>query len=234
MLALAVVAGVSWTAVVVHGADRAPGAAGWRLPEASEGRPAESGGAGLGGLLLPYGEHRYRPGPDLNEFGSDIELTGAQTAALRKRSLARLPRSQRLAMERQIDRQPVKGMALRSYVGPAGASAGSDAEEFTVQITLARVADRRTAHSLAAAQRLLLGSAETVREGPAIKGHEGAACFLPPKDVVEGLDAMLCVGSVGDVVLTASATGTEALDRQEVADMVTAQFDRIKDPGKAV
>jgi hypothetical protein len=125
-------------------------------------------------------------------------------------------------------------MALRSYVGPAGDSSEPGAEEFTVQIVLARVADRRTAHSVAAAQRLLLDSAETVRKGPAVKGHEDAACFLPPKDVVEGLDGMLCVGSVGDVVLTATAAGPESLDRQEVADMVTAQFDRIKDPGKAV
>ncbi|MDN3259730.1 hypothetical protein QWJ26_07865 [Streptomyces sp. CSDS2] len=233
-VALAVVAGVSATAVVVHGADRDPGAATWRLPKASVGVPAKD--TGMSTLLLPYEEGRYGPGPDVNEFGSETELTGAQATAQRKRSLTGLPRSQRLLMERRIDREPVKGVAMRSYVSTAGGSSGSG-EEFTAGVTLTRMADQGAAHSEAALQRRLLGSVDSLREGPAVKGHEDdAACFLPPADPDEGLGAMVCLGSVGDVLVLAVVTAAGPLDRQEgaAADMVAAQFDRIEDPGKAV
>lgn len=236
--ALAVVAGVSWTAVVVHGADRAPGAATWRMPKASVGEPVKD--TGLSPLLLPYEEGRYGPGPDMGEFGSDTELTGAQAAARRKRSLAGLPRSQRLLMERRLDREPVKGMAMRSYARTAGVSSESGGE-FTAEVMLVRMADRPAVDSGAALRRRLLGSGESLREGPAVKGHEDdAACFLPPDDPDdpddpdERLDAMVCLGSVGDVVVLTSVTAAGPLDRQEAAGMVAAQFDRIKDPGKAV
>ncbi|MCZ0208143.1 hypothetical protein OZK63_22285 [Streptomyces sp. UMAF16] len=230
--ALAVVAGVSWTAVVVHGADRDPGAATWRLPRASVGKSAKD--TGVSTLLLPYEEGRYGPGPDMNEFGSDAELTGAEATAQRKRSLAGLPRSQRLLMERRYDREPVKGIAMRSYVSTAGASSGSG-EEFTAQVMLVRMADRLAVGSEAALQRRLLGSARSLREGPAVKGHEDeAACFLPPADPEEQIGTMVCLGSVGDVLVLATATTAGELDRQEAADMVAAQFDRIEDPGKAV
>jgi hypothetical protein len=233
-VALAVVAGVGWTAVVVHGADRDPGAATWRLPKASVGEPAKD--TGMSTLLLPYEEGRYGPGPDVNEFGSEAELSGAQATAQRKRSLAGLPRSQRLLMERRFDRAPVKGAAMRSYVNDAGASSESG-EEFTARVMLTRMADQGAAHSEAALQRRLLGSVESLREGPAVKGHEDdAACFLPPADPEERLGAMVCLGSVGDIVVFATVTAAGPLDRQEgeAADMVTAQFDRIEDPGKAV
>ncbi|MFF9025536.1 hypothetical protein [Streptomyces eurythermus] len=232
VVALAVVAGVSWTAVVVHGADRDPGAAAWRMPKASVGKPAKD--TGMSTLLLPYEEGRYRPGPDMNEFGSDVELTGAQATALRKRSLAGLPRSQRLLMERRFDREPVKGMAMRSYVSTAGSSSESG-EEFTAQVMLMRVAGRAAVGFEAALQRRLLGSAESLRKGPAVKGHEGdAACFLPSADAEEEIGAMVCAGSVGDVLVLATATTAGPQDRQQAADMVAAQFDRIEDPGKAV
>ncbi|CAL9306065.1 hypothetical protein [Streptomyces sp. SudanB182_2057] len=232
-VALAVVAGVSWTAVVVHGADRDPGAATWQLPKASVGKPAKD--TGMSTLLLPYEEGRYAPGPDMDEFGSDAELTGAQATAQLKRSLAGLPRSQRLLMERRLGREPVKGIAMRSYASPAGASSESG-EEFTAQVVLVRMADRSAADSEAALRRRLLGSVESLREGPAVKGHEDdAACFLPPADPDEELGAMVCSGSVGDVLVLTTATAAGPLDRQEeAADMITAQFDRIEDPGKAV
>ncbi|MFH9399152.1 hypothetical protein ACH4JS_05110 [Streptomyces sp. NPDC017638] len=232
VLALAVAAGAGWTAVVVRGADRDPGAATWRLPKASVGEPV--GDTGMSALLLPYEAGRYGPGPDLNGFGSDAELTGAQATAQRRRSLAGLPRSQRLLMERRIDRNPVKGMAMRSYVSTAGASSGS-AEGFTAQFVLARLADRSTAHSEAALQRRLLQSAGTLREGPAVRGHEDdAACFSPSADPEQRFGVMVCFGSVGDVMVVATATAAGPLDRERAAEMVTAQFDRIKDPGKAV
>ncbi|WDM15691.1 hypothetical protein J3S85_31830 [Streptomyces lavenduligriseus] len=232
VVALAVVAGVSWTAVVVRGADRDPGAPVWRMPKASVGEPAED--TGMSTLLLPYEEGRYAPGPDMNEFGSDAELTGAQATAQRERSLAGLPRSQRLLMERRMDREPVKGIAMRSYVGTAGVSSESG-EAFTAQVMLVRVADRPAADSEAALQRRLLGSVESLREGPAVKGHEDdAACFLPPAGTEEQIGTMVCLGSVGDVLVLATATTVGPLDRQEAADLVAAQFDRIEDPGKAV
>ncbi|MGA5039546.1 hypothetical protein ACPCA8_21120 [Streptomyces capoamus] len=235
-LALAVVAGVSCTAVAVHEADHTPGVATWRLPEASPGAPDGSRSGGLHAMLLPYGD-RYGRGPDLNEFGSDTELTGRQATALRKRSLANLPRSQRRALERQIDRYPVRGIALRSFIStarpPGSAQAASSGRVFTLQILLTRMADRHTARATAAYQRQLLGALD-LRKGPAVEGHEDATCVLPPARPGGKLGMMLCSGYVGDVLVTANATSGRPLDQQGVARMVAAQLDRIEDPGKAV
>ncbi|MEU3857168.1 hypothetical protein AB0F03_07310 [Streptomyces sp. NPDC028722] len=234
-LLLGVVAAVSVTAVTVYYARLAPGAATWHLPEPSEGRPGKPAATGLSGLLLPYGEDRYGRGPDVAEFGSDTELSGRQATALRKRSLAALPRSQRLLLERQIDRNPIKGMAMRSYLSaPRTTDAeGASGRVFTLEIVLTRM-DRRTARSSTAGQREFLAAMKNLRKGPAVEGHDDAGCFLPPAGWTDELDMMVCSGYVGDVLVTATATAAGPLDQKGVADMVAAQLDRIKDPGKAV
>ncbi|MFG3095347.1 hypothetical protein [Streptomyces sp. NPDC048202] len=231
-LALATLAGIGCTAAVVHGADRSPGAPAWRLPEAAKDKSAQEKQSGLRALLLPFGEERYVRGPDLDRFGSDTELTGRQTSDLLRQSLRSLPRTQRLRLERQYAKNPVKGMAMRSYTSTAWV--GEDSGAFTVEMVLTRV-DQKTLRSRNHAQQEFLDTMKVFRKGPAIKGHEDhAACFLSPAVEWEKLEVMSCSGYVGDIGVNAWIEGAAPLDRKGAADMMRAQFDRIKEPGEAV
>ncbi|MEU9401685.1 hypothetical protein [Streptomyces sp. NPDC048242] len=226
-LALVTLAGVTVTAVVVGAADREAGRPVWRFPEAVKEKAAAAPG-GLRGMLLPYGE-TYRRGPDMDEFGSDVALSGRQAEELRKRSYQDLPRSERRLMEERYEKDPLKGMAMRTYVSGADPD-GGDAV-FTVQIVLTQRAHPGTSRSAAALRDAL----KFLRKGPEIKGHErDAACFLPPAGLHGDIDAMLCAGQVGDVDVSASVHGAAPLDRKAAAEMIRSQFDRIKDPGEAV
>ncbi|MFG2815787.1 hypothetical protein [Streptomyces sp. NPDC048410] len=232
VLALATLAGIGCTAVVVHGADRSPGAPTWRLPEAAKEKSAQEKQSGLRALLLPFGEERWVRGPDLDRFGSDTELTGRQASDLRRQSLRNLPRSQRLRLERQYEKNPVKGMAMRSYTSTAWV--GEDSDAFTVEMVLTR-ADQKTLRSRSQSQREFLDTMKLFRKGPAIKGHEDhAACFLSPAVEWEKVEVMSCSGYVGDIGVTAWIVGAAPLDRKGAADMMRAQFDRINEPGEAV
>ncbi|MFG2955964.1 hypothetical protein ACGF5O_19850 [Streptomyces sp. NPDC048291] len=230
VLAVAVVAGAAYTVVTVRSADRDPGVPLWSLPKVSKG-PRAAAETGLQGMLLPYEQDRYGRGPDLAGFGSDVRLSGAQASALRKESVQDLPRSQRQEMDRQIDKNPVKGMVMRSYVHVAGA----DGDEYTMGVQLAQMENRATVRTIAAAERELFASLDIFRKGPEIAGYkDSTSCFLPQADSGEKLDAMLCYGYVGDVLVTATATAAKPLDTKSAADMLHAQLERIKDPGAAV
>jgi hypothetical protein len=237
-LLLVTVAGVGYTAVTVNGADRSPGAPGWSLPKSVKDKEKAAGpkATGLRAMLLPYGEDQYGHGPDIAEYGYDAELSGAQAADLRKQSIRDLPRSQRRMMEREIDKKPVKGMAMRSYLSTAHAadSAAYSDDAFAMEIVLAQMADQRTVRSMAAATKQIFDELGAFRKGPKIEGHKDTACFRPPAGSRKGLDGMVCFGYVGDVYVTATATAAAPLDTKGVAEMVRAQLDRIKDPGKAV
>ncbi|MET8693146.1 hypothetical protein ABZV65_11460 [Streptomyces bauhiniae] len=231
-LALVTLAAVGCTAVVVHGADRSPGAPAWRLPQAAKEKKAPEKQSGLRALLLPFGEERYVRGPEVAKFGSDTELTGRQTSDLLRQSLRSLPRSQRLQLERQYEKNPVKGMAVRSYTSTAWA--GEDSHAFTVEMVLSR-SDRSTLRARNRSQQQFIDTMKIFRKGPAIKGHEDhAACFLPPAVDGDKLDSMSCSGYVGDIGVTAWIEGTAPLDLKGAANMMRAQFDRIKEPGEAV
>ncbi|WP_294005182.1 hypothetical protein [Streptomyces sp.] len=230
VLAAAVVAGAACTVVTVRAADRDPGAPVWSLPKDSKSVRAATE-TGLQGVLLPYEKGRYGRGPDLAGFGSDVRLTGAQATALRKESIQDLPRSQRRELDRQIDRNPVKGMVMRSYLYTAGA----EDDEYTMDIQLAQMENRATVRSIATAERELFDSLDIFRKGPEIAGYkDSTSCFLPPADSGEKLDSMLCYGYVGDVLVAATATAAKPLDTKSAADMLHAQLERIKDPGAAV
>ncbi|MEV7032791.1 hypothetical protein AB0N99_21565 [Streptomyces sp. NPDC093272] len=228
VLVVAVLAGITCTAVAVQGADRDAGAPVWRLPKAAKAtKPAAD--SGLQGMLLPY-DTLHRRGPDMAQFGSDVALSGEQTALMRKESVKDLPRSQRQRLERQIDRDPVKGMAMRSYL-----NYGTGGTEYTVEIDLAQLGNQRTVRSVAAVQREFFDTLKVLRKGPEIKGYkDSASCFLPVADSAEKLDMMFCTGYVGDVLITATAFAGKPLDKDDVASMLRAQFDRIKEPGASV
>ncbi|WP_316744576.1 hypothetical protein [Streptomyces sp. MK7] len=234
VLLAALVGGTGFTVVTVRDADRDPGAPVWRLPTAAaEGkRPSEA--RGLKGLLLPYGADDNVRGPDLDEFGADAELNGAQATALRKESLRSLPRAQRRRLEKEIDKQHIQGMAMRSYVSTATREDWQLAKDaFTAEIVLSRM-DRRSARSIVAFQQDFLDALKVFRAGPEIEGHRNAKCFLPPAGSKDKLDVMVCSAYEGDVLVSATMNAVKPLDTKAAARLFRDQLDRIKDPGKAV
>ncbi|MFG2941589.1 hypothetical protein [Streptomyces sp. NPDC048282] len=230
VLIVAVVAGGGYTVVTVRGADRDAGAPSWSLPKASKEAKAAAV-TGLRGMLLPYDGDTYLRGPDMAEFGSDAALSGREATLLRKESVKDLPRSQRRELERQIDRNPVKGMAMRSYVN----TDVTPGDQFTMEFVLARMGNARAVRSIAGVQKEFFDALKVFRKGPEIEGFkDSTACFLPPADSEEKLDMMFCSGYVGDVLVTATATAAKPLDKEGAAEMLRAQLDRIKEPGASV
>ncbi|MFD7706817.1 hypothetical protein, partial [Streptomyces sp. NPDC059786] len=229
----AVVAGVGYTVVTVGDADRDAGAPVWKFPAATKADAGKTAGPeGLAGVLVPYGTD-WKPGPDLGEYGSDAQLSGAQATALRKESLSGLPRSQRKQLEKEIDRQKLTGMAMRSYLG-ADAGSFADDDPYTVSIVLAQMKSKAAVEDAATFQQDFLDALDVFRKGPKIEGHKNAQCFLPPADSDSGLDSMFCSAYQGDVLVTATADGVKPLDTKGVAALLRDQLDRIAEPGEAV
>ncbi|WP_445526882.1 hypothetical protein [Streptomyces cyslabdanicus] len=236
VLLAALVGGTGFTVVTVRDADHDPGAPVWRLPEpVADGHQPEA--TGLKAMLLPYGTNGYGRGPDLGEYGADAELSGAQATALRKEPLSVLPRSQRLLVEKQVDKQHITGMVMRSYLSLESPGSSSDEEAdtaFGVEIVLSRMENRGTVRSVAATQQEFLTAMKVFRAGPRIEGHPNARCFLLPTESRVRLERMICSAYEGDVLVSATAYGVKPLDKKSVARLLRDQLDRIKDPGKAV
>lgn len=233
LIAGAVVAGAGYTVVTVKDADRDAGAPEWKMPEAAAVEGASPKEQGLAGMLVPHGYDNWLQGPDLAEFGSDARLDGAGATELHKKSLRDLPRSQRKRLEKEIDSWRVEGMAMRSYTS-GSTSVYSEEEVFSVGIVLTRMKDREAVRDLVRFQTGLLDALDVFREGPKIKGHKNAKCFLPPKDTESGLESMRCSAYVGDVLVGLTADGGKPLDTKSVAALLGQQLDRIDEPGKAV
>ncbi|MEW2252723.1 hypothetical protein AB0907_36035 [Streptomyces sp. NPDC006975] len=232
VLAGALVAGVGTTVVLVRDADRTAGAPVWRFPAKAADKKAAAAPEGLAGVLVPYGTS-WGQGPDLGEYGADVQLGGAQATVLRKESLRGLPRSQRQRLEREIDKQRIKGMAMRSYANvepgetePEGAA--------TVRVELARMGNQAAVRNIARFQSAFFDALDVFRAGPAVKGHKNAKCFLTPKDAVKGLEAMFCSAYAGDVLVTVIAEGAKPLDTKAVAALLGEQLDRVDGQGEAV
>ncbi|MFE9021931.1 hypothetical protein ACFYNL_25705 [Streptomyces sp. NPDC007808] len=235
LLVGAVVAGVGYTVVTVRDADRDAGAPVWKFPADRPDEKAPSA-TGLAGMLVPYGTDGWVRGPDHGRFGSDARLTGAEATALNKESLRDLPRSQRRQLEKQSNRLRIKGMAMRSYFSANGSGLTQDAAAgiYSVSIVLSQMENRAAVRDMATFQSGFLDALDFFREGPVVKGHKNAKCFLAPKEVTEGIDSMFCSAYVGDVLVTASADGVRPLDSKGVAMLLSTQLDRIAEPGEAV
>ncbi|MFB6641939.1 hypothetical protein ACFCYF_32460 [Streptomyces chartreusis] len=232
----AVVAGAGYTVVTVQDADRDAGLPTWKFPKpaaADKAEQSDKAASGLRGLLLPYDEKGYTRGPDLGEFGSDAELGGRQASELRKESLKELPRRERRQLERELDKKPIEGMAMRSYYKADG-QAIYDKKAFFASVVLARMESRAAAKDVATGQNEFLSALGLFRKGPKLDGHKNAKCFLTPKGLDEKLDRVYCTGWSGDVLISVTASGVRPLDLTSIGLFVTAQLDRIDDPGKAV
>lgn len=232
LLAAALVAGVGYTVVTVNGADREAGAPVWKFPPAAkDAKTKKASATGLAGMLVPYGTDGFTRGPDLDQYGADAVLSGQEATALRKESLHDLPRSQRLRLEKEIDKQHIKGMALRSFVSIDDAD---DSKTFTMSVVLAQMESTAAVRDISTFQSEFLSALDVFRKGPAIKGHKNAHCFLPPKAAGEKLDVMFCSAYQGDVLVTATAYGVRPMDTKSAAELLRTQLDRIAEPGEAV
>lgn len=234
LLAAAVLGGAGYTVVTVENADRDPGAPTWDIDEAEAADEKEAAPTGLAAVLVPYGSKGYERGPDLGTFGAEAVLSGEQATALRKERLQGMPRTQRKQLEKAIDRQRISGLAMRSYVTGDVVRWGSAEDVFTMSIELAQMENRSAVRDTARFQSEFLDAMDVFRDGPKIKGHKNAHCFLPPKDDEEELDTMYCVGHVGNVLVTAITDGAAPLRTKEAAMLLREQLDRITEPGESV
>lgn len=235
LLAVAVVGGAGYTVVTVNGADRDTGAAVWDFPKtSSEKARGTARTTGLAAALVPYGPDGWSEGPDIAEYGHDTAFTGAQAAALRKESLKELPLKQRRTLEKAIDEQHTKGMAMRSYVSTEGRTSVYTDSASTVSIVLAQIADKTAVRRASRFQNELLDSLGVFRPGPTINGYKNAECFLSPKSSDEKLDTMYCSAYQGEVLVTLTAQAVRPMQTYAIGRLLQEQLDRIKDPGEAV
>ncbi|MFJ2817128.1 hypothetical protein [Streptomyces sp. NPDC087294] len=237
LLGLVVLVGVGATLVAVREADRDAGVAVWTFPSDP---PVEANAAsahGLGALLVPFGTDGWTRGPDVQEFGNDTELTGTEAQALRKKELSVLPRSQRRLLEKEYDKHPVKGMALRSYLSGEPHALDTNAGIYTVSLTVTRMASRAHAEELSSTSIRLLDALD-LRKGPQVKGYKDARCFFASVDFDADrngdIERLVCSAHQGDVLVTANAAGVAPLDGKGVAMLLAGQLDRIAAPGEAV
>ncbi|WP_416976249.1 hypothetical protein [Streptomyces sp. T028] len=238
VLAGALVAGVGFTFVTVRDADRDAGAPVWKFPKetpvADQPEEPETSRSGLAAMLVPYGTDGFTRGPDIGEFGADAQLSGERAAALRKEALKDLPRSQRKRLEQRIDKQRIKGMAMRSYLSEETSALDVNDGVYSVNVTLSQMDNKAAVRDIATFQGEFLDALDVFRKGPAIKGHKNAKCFLPPKDDDSDLEGMFCSAYVGEVLVSLTAEAVKPLDTKGVALFLREQLDRIAEPGEAV
>ncbi|MET8574486.1 hypothetical protein [Streptomyces sp. NPDC005012] len=236
VLAGAVLGGTGFTVVTVRDADRDPGKPVWEHPEvsAADKKKQQTRYTGLQAMLLTYEEVGLERGPDLGEFGSDAAFSGKEAAALAKKSIRDLPRTQRRQLEREIDKQRVKGLAMRSYAN----TAVTPGDEYLVEIVLTRQGNEQAVADGVKERRKAFEALEEIgflREGPKVKGHEkNAWCYLPELGEDDRMEAMYCVASQGEVSVTLTADAAEPIDKKDIAGLLVKQLDRIETPGEAV
>ncbi|MFE4828424.1 hypothetical protein [Streptomyces sp. NPDC056672] len=221
--------GIAFVKTTVDGADRTAPTTLWRKPD-TEPRPnpdpAEHFAEGrtdtdLSRKLLPVPED-YRLGPDVDEHGNDVSLTAKEATEMFRSIGEGLPAQLRRALNKEIDKLGVKGMAVRSY--------SANSEDLVVQVYLMRMTDRGAVHRWYENQADRPGA----RKGPAVEGYKDARCFLAPKEKESGLAAMECVAYDGELAVDVVARGTEPLDPSAVAELTRDQLDHIASPGKYI
>ncbi|MFE9612875.1 hypothetical protein [Streptomyces sp. NPDC006012] len=245
LLACALIGGVGYTTVTVQDADRDPGKPTWTFPPRGADDAKESGkddqkkdhegkksASGLSGMFVPFSSYGFTMGPDLGKFGVDAEFNGAQATELRKQSLKELPSSSRRELEKLIDEQHIQGMAMRSYLVPAGSF--SNDGSVTLSVTLLRLKDSGSVRRMVSNLTRFIDTGDLFRKGPEVKGHKGTRCYLTPKGEKDELGTAFCAGYVGDVLVTVAADGPEPIGAGVPTKFFTEQLDRIDNPGMAV
>ncbi|CAL9479862.1 hypothetical protein [Streptomyces sp. enrichment culture] len=184
-------------------------------------------------LLLPVPEG-YRLGPDMGEYGHDSVADGKEATQRLKGFGRGLAGKNRRDYERRIDKLGIQGMAMRSYL--------ADSDALVVEVQILRMKEGKHIRDMHDLRRVLAEWLDH-KDGPRIKGHANAACFMTPITVdadgdkekkeadIEGVE---CTAYTADTHISISAFATKPLDKSEVADFVKQQLDHIESPGEYI
>ncbi|WP_031508119.1 hypothetical protein [Streptomyces megasporus] len=228
----AVGGGLAYTKRVVDGADRSAPAEAWKKPAKtpSDDDPVQDPEKGrsdsaLRKKLLPVPDY-FALGPDIAEFGNDAELSGRQARALMEESGRGLPPKQRREHREYVDKLRLQGVVMRSYV--------SDTHGFVAEIQIARMTNEKAVRDMSGFRSELLDALSVFRDGPRIKGHENAECFLPPKDDETDLESMFCTAHQGELLVSYSVDGTKPFPKKDAAELLKDQLDHLESPGEYI
>jgi hypothetical protein len=180
---------------------------------------------GLAAQLLPLPPFD-RPGPDIDEFGNDSVVDQRRAVALFKEGSRGLPSAKRKAYDKAVEKLRIKGLAMRSY--------RDSGNRYVLETRLAQLENTKAVTGITAFQKEMTEAFGVFRKGPKIKGYPDAACFLLPKVKDLKLDAMMCTGHVGEVLVTMYAYGPKPLVTKSLAELVGEQLDHIASPGESV
>lgn len=227
-------AAVYGTHAVVAGADRKVSTERWGEQSEPSKDPAERAWEGrhdteLSRLLLPVDED-HRLGPDIGEYGNDVEIGGAELVAAAKQNLRGLPQAMRRNLEKQIDRNGLEGVAMRSYTENALGIAYEDSEAHAA----IRVESLKNRAAAEREHRLVVRSLRAGEGKPAtkIKGHPQAYCHRVDLDIEYGYRQVLCSAARGEylVIFAAEASTEDAVERS--VELFRDQLDHLDAPGK--
>jgi len=175
--------------------------------------------------LLPVPED-FRLGPDIAEFGNDAELSGRQAQALMQESGRELPSRQRREHREYVEKLHPQGVVMRSYT--------SDSLGFFAEVQIARMANEKAVRDTSRFRSELFEALAVFRDGPRIKGHENARCFLSPEDGESGLESMFCTAHQGDLLVSFRVNGTESFSKDAATELLKDQLDHLESPGEYV
>jgi hypothetical protein len=229
----AVVAGVGIGEVILHTAYQddtaatASGPAATASPSPSYG--AKSNGNHFGSLrdlMLPVPED-YELGPDHGELGNDTVLDAKQVSARLNQALKTVPRKSRRRVESAWQSLHLRASAVRTYK--------ADDNTFMVEMRLDQF-NQQAVKATTAISGAFIDYSGAFRRGPAIAGHPGARCVLPPLEPSAEIDYMTCFAAVGDLMVTMEVTGVAPLNqgKEMAARLLKAQLDRLAIPGAVV
>ncbi|MDQ0843672.1 hypothetical protein [Streptomyces sp. V1I6] len=227
VVVLGLVAGAAgWGRSALRDADRTAPTVTWAEPAEHpelDFPPLEP--TGLAAQLLPLPPFD-RPGPDIDEFGNDSVVDQRRAVALFKEGSRGLPSAKRKAYDKAVEKLRIKGLAMRSY--------RDSGNRYVLETRLAQLENTKAVTGITAFQKEMTEAFGVFRRGPKIKGHPDAACFLLPKVKDLKLDAMMCTGHVGEVLVTMYAYGPKPLVTKSLAELVGEQLDHIASPGESV
>ncbi|WP_410537934.1 hypothetical protein [Streptomyces sp. KL2] len=224
--------GLAYTKATVDGADVSAPTTIWEKPAKtpSEDDPVPDPREGrtdgeLRRKLLPVPED-FRLGPDVSEFGNDTELSGRQAQALLREGGKGLPSKERRRHREYVEKLRLQGIVMRTYTPYDN--------RFTAEIQLARMKNEKGVKDLSTFQSELADALSVFRDGPRIKGHENARCFLPPEDGDSELEAMFCTAYQDEYLISFRVGGVKPFREKDAAELLKDQLDHLVSPGEYV
>lgn len=224
--------GLAYTKMTVDGADRSAPTRVWKEPRKtpSDDDPAPDplrgrSDSALRKKLLPVPED-FSLGPDIAEFGNDAELSGRQARALVEESGRGLPAKQRREHRKYVEKLRLQGVVMRSYA--------SNTLGVTVEVQISRMANEKAVREMSEFRSRLFEAVPVFRDGPEIKGHKNARCFLPPKDSEVELETMFCTAHQGELLISFSVDSTKPFPKSTVTKLLKDQLDHLESPGEYV